>query len=71
MKNHVSWLIGSASFPKVNATRSNNYYGRGRSRNRKRGCGRRLMVIVITNLLKTRKKQEKRKNIYGGDTKKI
>jgi hypothetical protein len=79
MKNYVSQLISSALFPEVNAIRYNNNYGhvRGYGRGCGRGHGRRWNNFQNNNGYNSNKpfqnkeKQEKRKNIHSGDTKKI
>jgi hypothetical protein len=81
MKNHKSRPTGSASFPEVNATGyNNNNYGCGH--NRGRGCGHERRRFNYCNYngcnssnsykpSQSDEKQEKRKDIRSGDTKKI
>ena len=80
MKNHKSRPTSSAPFPEVNATRYNNNYGHGRNRGQGHGHWRRRFNYrnyngrnssIVYKPSKHEEKQERGKNIYNEDTKKI
>jgi len=81
MKNHESRPTGSAPFPEVKATRyNNNNYGCGPYRDWECGHERRRFNYRNYNdrnlsnsykPLQNKEKQERGKNIYNRDTKKV